>query len=210
MKKARTVFVIGTLILVSILLVSVDGMRELIATQRAELEALQERYAVITYALKEFQIVRSPGSTGDVANLAGANIIRALHRADLNFGAIGASEAEVARFVAEAYARSAHKALAELKELRANPRRAEVLTAEFFYYVECSEKNLAAFVANANVISELIARNYIGAAKAQGARVSVSSLRQQGVTVGKAPTRKSVAKKATAKPAKHSTPARRR
>jgi len=61
------------------------------------------------------------------------------------------------------------------------------------------------------VVMELVARNYIGAAKARGARVSVSSLRQQGVAVGKAPSaRRPVAKKPTPKPAKRSMSGRRR
>ncbi len=184
------------LVLLAISMATVIGLQAKLERAQVELGSLQERYAVVAYALKEFQIVRSPGSTGDGANLAGANIIRALRRADLNFGVIGASEAEVDRLVAEAYTRSARKTLAELKELKATPAQAEILAMYFFIYVERSEKNLTAFVTNANVVNELVARNYIGAAKARGARVSVSSLRQQGVAVGKTPSaRKPVAKK---------------
>ncbi|HBT81002.1 MAG TPA: hypothetical protein DEB13_03665 [Candidatus Yanofskybacteria bacterium] len=165
-------------------------------------------------AVEQFRIVRSLSSTGDQASVAENQIVGELRGVDLNFGAIGASEAEVSRFVAEAYARDAHKALNELRMLKANPERAKTLQFEFLRGVERSEKNLTNFVANVNVVNEMVARNYIGAARAQGARVSASSLRQQGVAVGSArkvqATRKSPAKKVAPKSAKRSTSARRR
>lgn len=211
MRKAETIFVIGAMLGVAVLAFLIDLRDDRIAAQKAELETLQRRDAVVADALERFQIVRSPGSTGDEANAALLEIRITLRREDLSFGVIGTSEAEVARFVVEAYARDARIALNELRELKANPARAEILAMEFFRCVECSEKNLTAFVANENVVMELVARNYIGAAKARGARVSVSSLRQQGVAVGKAPSaRRPVAKKATPKPAKRSMSGRRR
>ncbi|KKR15070.1 MAG: hypothetical protein UT43_C0008G0015 [Parcubacteria group bacterium GW2011_GWC1_39_29] len=189
----------------------VNDKNDQIAAREAELETIQRRDAVVAYALEEFEIVRSPSSTGDTANAAELNIMQTLRGAGLNFGAIGASEQEVANFVSAAYVRDAHKALAELKGLKANPERAKVLQVKFLRCVERSEKNLTRFVANINVVNELVARNHIGAAKAQNARVSVSSLRQQGVAVGKAPSaRRPVAKKATPKPAKRSMSGRRR
>ena len=190
------VLIAGLMVGTIILQAKLERAQAKLERAQAELETLQERDAVIADALEGFQIVRSPGSTGDEAWTAEGQIIRGLRGADLNFGAIGASEAEVSRFVAEAYVRDAHKALADLRALRANPAQAEILAMYFFIYVERSEKNLTAFVTNANVVNELVARNYIGAAKARGARVSVSSLRQQGVAVGKTPSaRKPVAKK---------------
>ena len=209
------IFAIGGLVLcVVTLFVGIDRRDAKIAAQQAVIEAADARQVAVATAVEQFRIVRSLASTGDAAIAAESEITRTLREVGLNFGAIGASEAEVSRFVAEAYARDAHKALNELRMLKANPEWAATLRAEFLRCVDRSEKSLASFVANVNVVNELVARNYIGAARAQGARVSTSSLRQQGVAVGSArkvqATRKPVAKKAAPKSAKRSTSARRR
>ena len=196
---SKMLVVIGVAICVLVLLIGIDRRNAKIAAQQATIDMAWKQAVATSAAVEQFRIVRSLSSTGDQASVAENQIVGELRGVDLNFGAIGASEAEVSRFVAEAYA---------------NPERAKTLQFEFLRGVERSEKNLTNFVANVNVVNEMVARNYIGAARAQGARVSASSLRQQGVAVGSArkvqATRKSPAKKVAPKSAKRSTSARRR
>lgn len=152
-------------------------------------------------AIIDFACVRSQGNTGDGARECLNRLYRTANEVNVTAAKlVKSTNEELEGFVQAAYARDTEEIFYALKTLKANPDRAEELRREFLRARGLSNKPLSAYVANMNVVNELVARNYIQAAAKQGVRLSARDLRKAGIVIG-TPRAKHVVK-AAHRPAK--------